>query len=721
MKLATLLMAVTLGFASASFGQGVVVFDNMSIVENSAPNDSAYLGSTPNSFMGDGYLLTPGTTTITGFDFFPVNGTASTSFIGLNAVVYVWGSVNKGTVNSSTPAFGNLLATYTLAVPSYLIPPPGGYAYPVEGSPAGSAPGLTLPTPLTISGTNIGITVNFEGTTDGVNYSSYDYLTPLVTFSNAPSVGGLDFNGFYYNASSEMNGNFIEGVGSFGYTFQGVGLRVFGIIGPVVPVANPQTVSVLKNTSVNITLTGSDSLGDPLTYSIVNYPANGTLSGTPPNVVYTPNANYTGSDAFTFKVNNGATNSAPAVVSLNVTALAGLIIIPTWDSSILSDPNVASITNTIITTILTYETRFSEPVTVQILFKEMSSGLGMSSTYIDNMSYSTYYNALVANAKTTNDTVVLAHLPGGSSNPVNGGANITAPLPLWRALGFSGELSGTYDSTISLNMSLINITRPPGNPAHYDLQAVASHEIDEVLGTSSGLGQANISPPDLFRFSGPTSRNFTTSGDSAYFSIDNGTTLLAQYNQNSGGDYGDWWSISAHSPVRVQDAFGTPDSAPDLGVELIVLDSVGWTLVSAIPPIVPQPVVHELHSGTTMVLTWNSTVGAIYQVQYTTNLEHTNWVSLGGPITASTTTATNTDASLTDRQRFYRVQILSSPAVVFAPATTSTTQKTSVKGPFGIYKHVTHPRLESNPGSAQVVAPRQLPIQAIPATVEDSP
>lgn len=719
MKLATLLAAVTLGFASTSFGQGVAVFDNVSDFENGVPGaTNAALGSTPNSFMGDGYLLTPGTTNITGFDIFPVNLTGIDFTDGIQINIYVWGSVNLGTVNSSTPAFGNLLALYTFYYPGDIS---SGNVYFFEGSsPPGSAPDFPLSVPLAISGTNVGITFNYEGTTDGINYASYDDLNSFISYGAPASVGGLDFNGFYFNQNSEMNGNFIEGVGTFLDSFQGLALRVYGNVAPQIPVANPQTNSVLKNTSVNITLTGTVPPGDPTNYVIVNYPTNGTLSGTPPNVIYTPNANYVGPDAFTFKVNDGLVDSAPAVVSLNVSALAGLIIVPTWDTTILTNANVASITNTLIDTILTYETRFSDPVTVNITFVSTNSGLGESLTFSAPVNYSDFYNALVASAKTTNDAVVLAHLPNastsGSTDPVTGSTSIRLTTAHLRALGFNGSI--TNDATIFLNMSIINVTRPPAVSTNYDLQAVASHEIDEVLGTISGVNQPNIRPADLFRFSGPGTRNYTTSGDSAYFSIDGGNTLLVQYNQNSQGDYGDWWSTGAHTP-RVQDAFGTPAATPDLGVELTVLDSVGWTLVSAIPPVVPQPVVHELHSGTSMILTWNSTAGAQYQVQYTTNLEHTNWVSLGGPVTASTSTATNTDASLTDHQRFYRVQVVSSPAVVFAPAATS--QKTAVKGPLSIYKHVTHPRPQSNIGSAQVVAPRQRPIQAIPAASRASP
>src|SRR5688572_3667475 len=59
------------------------------------------------------------------------------------------------------------------------------------------------------------------------------------------------------------------------------------------PVANSRAVIVQFNTATPITLTGSDPNGDPLTYGIETSPAQGTLTGTPPNVTYTPNADFT--------------------------------------------------------------------------------------------------------------------------------------------------------------------------------------------------------------------------------------------------------------------------------------------------------------------------------------------------------------------------------------------------------------------------------------------
>ena len=86
------------------------------------------------------------------------------------------------------------------------------------------------------------------------------------------------------------------------------------------PTANPQSVSTVQNTALAITLTGSDVEGSPLTYAIVSGPTHGTLTGAAPNVTYTPAASYNGPDSFTFKVNDGTLDSAPATVSIVITS-----------------------------------------------------------------------------------------------------------------------------------------------------------------------------------------------------------------------------------------------------------------------------------------------------------------------------------------------------------------------------------------------------------------
>src|SRR5208283_4210999 len=71
------------------------------------------------------------------------------------------------------------------------------------------------------------------------------------------------------------------------------------------PVASSQTVTVTFNTAKAITLVATDPNGLPLTYSVVAAPTEGVLTGTAPNLTYTPNHDYVGADQFTFKANNG--------------------------------------------------------------------------------------------------------------------------------------------------------------------------------------------------------------------------------------------------------------------------------------------------------------------------------------------------------------------------------------------------------------------------------
>jgi hypothetical protein len=96
------------------------------------------------------------------------------------------------------------------------------------------------------------------------------------------------------------------------------------------PVADAQSVTTPEDTPKAITLTGSDADGDALTFSIATAPVHGTLSGTAPNVTYTPAANYSGTDSFTFRTNDGTANSAPATASLTV--------LPAPDPPVITNP-----------------------------------------------------------------------------------------------------------------------------------------------------------------------------------------------------------------------------------------------------------------------------------------------------------------------------------------------------------------------------------------------
>ncbi len=86
------------------------------------------------------------------------------------------------------------------------------------------------------------------------------------------------------------------------------------------PMADPQNVSTPEDTPVAITLTGSDPDSDPLTFTVVpgSGPDHGMLTGTPPNLTYTPDADYNGPDSFDFQVEDPSGATDTATVSITV-------------------------------------------------------------------------------------------------------------------------------------------------------------------------------------------------------------------------------------------------------------------------------------------------------------------------------------------------------------------------------------------------------------------
>jgi hypothetical protein len=87
------------------------------------------------------------------------------------------------------------------------------------------------------------------------------------------------------------------------------------------PTAGNQSVSVEENSTDNsIVLSGNDADGDPLTFTVTVMPDNGTLTGTAPQLYYTPDSGYSGSDSIAFHVSDGTADSSEATVSITVTA-----------------------------------------------------------------------------------------------------------------------------------------------------------------------------------------------------------------------------------------------------------------------------------------------------------------------------------------------------------------------------------------------------------------
>ncbi|MBW3662014.1 MAG: tandem-95 repeat protein [Actinobacteria bacterium] len=86
------------------------------------------------------------------------------------------------------------------------------------------------------------------------------------------------------------------------------------------PVASAVEASTAEDTAKQLTLPASDADDDSLTWSIVSAPVHGDLGALVGNVVtYTPDPDYNGTDSFTFKANDGLSDSNVATVDITVT------------------------------------------------------------------------------------------------------------------------------------------------------------------------------------------------------------------------------------------------------------------------------------------------------------------------------------------------------------------------------------------------------------------
>jgi len=82
--------------------------------------------------------------------------------------------------------------------------------------------------------------------------------------------------------------------------------------------AHGQAVSTDEDTAKAVALAGSDPDGDALSFTITEQPRHGVLTGAAPNLTYTPDADYNGSDSFSYKVGDGILESAVVTVTIEV-------------------------------------------------------------------------------------------------------------------------------------------------------------------------------------------------------------------------------------------------------------------------------------------------------------------------------------------------------------------------------------------------------------------
>jgi len=185
----------------------------------------------------------------------------------------------------------------------------------------------------------------------------------------------------------------------------------------------------------------------------------------------------------------------------------GLIIEPTFDSSITDDPNAAAIEAMINRAIAIYESLFSDPVMTHILFRYSDSApdgtpfppgvLAASRSAVYTVSWNNFVSALRADARTSNDHTAIASLPASplSANIAPSSANGRAvgldTPPAMFADGTFGQ-GGPFDGIVTLNSAQPFWFTRPLISGSFDAQRSVEHEIDEVMGLGSYLNTANV-------------------------------------------------------------------------------------------------------------------------------------------------------------------------------------------------------------------------------------
>jgi hypothetical protein len=180
---------------------------------------------------------------------------------------------------------------------------------PVNDRPIASAQSVTLP-----SGSTTRITLTASD--PDREYLNFNWVSP-------PAHGSMVWSGYGTVDYTPAVG--FVGADSFSYRVtdpSGLDATATVLITVVQPnrppVAESASLFTEYGVPLNLTLMGSDLDGDPLTFSVLSQPTGGTLSGTPPNLVFTPAPGFSGLTGFIFKANDGAHDSPVATNLITV-------------------------------------------------------------------------------------------------------------------------------------------------------------------------------------------------------------------------------------------------------------------------------------------------------------------------------------------------------------------------------------------------------------------
>ncbi len=243
-----------------------------------------------------------------------------------------------------------------------------------------------------------------------------------------------------------------------------------------------------------------------------------------------------------------------------------------------------------------FQSTFSDPVTININVgygtvnnQQLGAGaLGESLTYLSNYTYAQLKTNLTTDAKSADDSSSVASLPANNPN----GGNYWVSTAEAKALGLAGA-SSALDGYIGFSKApgIFDYDNSNGvTPGTYDFFGVVAHEVSEVMGRIFLLGSSiggttnSYDAMDLFHFSAPGVRTFTGT-QPGYFSVNNGTTNLDNWNTNPNGDFGDWAASAGNDAALAFSNSGVVNAFTQTDIRL--MDVLGWDSTAAGPDTTP--------------------------------------------------------------------------------------------------------------------------------------
>ena len=316
-------------------------------------------------------------------------------------------------------------------------------------APEPLAPPLPGPVTATMTGVLTPTANNVDAKADPGDTINY---TAILTNTGSDPTGLISFNDFI-----DSHTTFVPGPGAIKSTpvcFDQIGINA---------------VSTNEDIAKAITLTGQDPDGDSITFSIVTPPANGGFGATTaPNLTYTPNANFSGSDSFTFRVNDGTTSGSGNNGNSNETCTVSITVVGVNDAPTFTVPgnpaavnedavaqNVAFITPASIRPAQSGNTTEDAQTVSFVITNNTNPGLFSSAPALNvvGASYPKTANLTFTPAANQNGTATItyhAHDTGGTAN---------------------GGVDNSADQTFTITVNAVNDPPVVVAPAAFPVQA----------------------------------------------------------------------------------------------------------------------------------------------------------------------------------------------------------------------------------------------------------